>query len=277
MTWRERAVAVLREPLVHFLFAGALVFALLSGRAPNPGERRIVVNEAIVSGLVSRWSESFHRAPTQAEIDGLIRDYVRDQVYYREALRLGLDKDDEVVMRRMRNKMIALATNEAEAAEPSDAQLRALLDKDPARYAPEPLISFTQLYFGADEPASRAAAAAALAGLKGGAAPGKFGEPLPIPAQFTQAPASEIAESFGGDFTAALRKLPVGVWTGPQLSGLGIHLVRVEARSVPPPPAFADVRPQLENDWRAEQRRKAEDDGYRRLLEGYDVVIERPK
>ncbi|MBS0474555.1 MAG: peptidyl-prolyl cis-trans isomerase, partial [Proteobacteria bacterium] len=136
MTWRDRAAHVLREPLVHFLLAGAVVYALLAGRAPDLGERRIVVNEAVVAQLLTRWSENYRRPPTPTELDGMISDYVRDQAYYREALRLGLDKDDEVVMRRMRNKMIALATSEAEAATPSDAQLQTMLDKDPARYSP---------------------------------------------------------------------------------------------------------------------------------------------
>lgn len=131
MTWRSRAATVLREPLAHFLIAGALVYALLAGRAPDIGERRIVVNEEVVSRIADRFALTFRRAPTPDELDGLISDYVHDQVYYREALRLGLDKDDEVVMRRMRNKMVSIATSDAEAAEPGDAELQKLLDKDP--------------------------------------------------------------------------------------------------------------------------------------------------
>ncbi len=119
MTLRDRARLWLREPLVHFLLIGALVYALLSGRPADPGERRIVVDRggghAAGRTLVA---QSFRRAPTQAEIDGLIRDYVKDEVYYREALRLGLDRDDEAVRRLMRNKMVALVTADAEARQP---------------------------------------------------------------------------------------------------------------------------------------------------------------
>jgi hypothetical protein len=152
MTLRSRAASLLREPLVHFMIAGALVFALLSGRAPDAGERRIVVNAEVVSRLLNRFTESFHRQPTPQEMDGLISDYVHEQVYYREALRLGLDKDDEIVVRRMRNKMIAIATNDAEAATPTDADLQKLLDKDPGRYAREPKVTFAQLYLGRTAP-----------------------------------------------------------------------------------------------------------------------------
>ena len=118
MTIKQTGQRLLKEPLVHFLIAGAAVFWLLSGRAPDLGERRIVVNEAVVSGLVQRWTDTFRRPPSQDEIDGLIRDYVQDQVYYREALSLGLDQEDEVVVRRMRRKMESLAVAEAEAQNP---------------------------------------------------------------------------------------------------------------------------------------------------------------
>ncbi|MEQ1542119.1 MAG: peptidylprolyl isomerase [Novosphingobium sp.] len=277
MTWRNGAAVWLREPFVHFLVAGALVYAVLSGRPPDLGERKIVVGEAVVARLAERWSQTYRRAPNPEELDGLITDYVRDQAYYREALRLGLDKDDEVVMRRMRNKMIALATSEAEAATPSDAQLQALLDKDPARYAPEVRLSFAHVYLGDDTPAGREAAAATLARLRGGASPQGLGQPVPIPASFDGDPASDVAGMFGDGFVGALRSAPPGIWTGPVPSGLGLHLIKVTARTAPAKPQLADVRQALENDWRAQALRTAEQENYRRLLSGYDVVIEQPK
>lgn len=277
MTWRERAAPLLREPLVHFLLAGALVYALLSGRAPDIGERRIVVNAAVVEQLIGRYRQTYRRDPSPVELDGLITDYVRDQAYYREALRLGLDRDDEVVMRRLRNKMIALATSEAEAATPSDAQLKALLDAHPERYAPEVRLSFTQVYLGADNDATRALAGPALDRLKQGGNPARVGQTIPVPQTFTDTPASEAAGVFGDAFVAKLRQQADGVWSGPIASGLGLHLVRVTGRRAGAKPQLADVRQALENDWRADALRKAEADNYRRILAGYDVVIEMPK
>ncbi len=277
MNWRSGAAHLLREPIVHFILAGAVVFALMSGRAPDLGERRIVVNEAVVARLADRWTENFRRQPSPQELDGLINEYVRDQVYYREALRLGLDKDDEVVMRRMRNKMIAIATSDAEAASPSDADLQKLIDQDPARYAAEVTYSFDQLYLGADSPADRQSAAAALALLKAGRSAQQYAQPVPIPASFNQSAASEVAAQFGGEFSDALRGLPQGQWTGPVVSGLGLHLVRVTARSTPAPPSLGKVRVQVENDWHNSARQRAEDAAYRKVLANYDVVIEQPK
>lgn len=277
MNWRSGAAKLLREPLVHFMLAGAVVFALMSGREPDIGERRIVVNEAVVARLADRWTISFRRPPSPQEIDGLISEYVRDQVYYREALRLGLDKDDEVVMRRMRNKMIALATSDSEAASPGDAQLQQLIDKDPARYAAEVTFSFDQRYLGADSPATRQAAAEALKLLRSGHPADRFAQPAPIPTSYKNSPASDIAAVFGGPFADALRGLPQGQWTGPVVSGLGLHLVRLTARTAPAAPSLDKVRQRVENDWHNAARQKAEDEAYRKVLANYDVVIEQPK
>ena len=271
---RSRATALLREPLVHFLLAGMVVFALLSGRPADPGERRITVDEAVVSRLAERWTQTYRRAPTPEEIDGLIGDYVKGQVYYREALRLGLDRDDEVVMRRMRSKMIATSTSAAEAASPTDAQLRALLARDPVRYALDPHYTLAQIYLGTDDAAARAGATELLGRLRQGTSSEGMGRNAPVPTRFSSAPASALASMFGDEFTAALRTAPTGSWTGPVGSGLGLHLVRIESRKVPSPPQLADVRQRLENDWRSAAIKRAEGESYRKLLEGYDVVIE---
>ena len=163
MTLSPKARALLSEPLVHFLIAGAAVFWLLSGRAPDLGERRIVVDKAVVGAMVERFYGSFHRLPSPDETDGMIRDYVADQVYYREALRLGLDQGDEVVVRRMRRKLESLAVADAETKEPGDPQLQALIDADPARYSDDPRTTFEQVYLGADTSNARTAANAGLA------------------------------------------------------------------------------------------------------------------
>jgi peptidyl-prolyl cis-trans isomerase C len=265
----------LKEPLVHFLIAGALVFWLLSGRAPDLGERRIVVDEAVVGGLVQRFYDSFRRPPSQDEIDGMIRDHVKDQVYYREALSLGLDRGDEVVVRRMRRKMEALAVADAEAATPSDSELQALLDKDPARYALDPRTSFEQVYLGADTPEARIAADSKLAQVRKGTA--VSGVPAPLPARLEQTGTSEIAATFGDEFALALRNLPQWQWSGPVASGVGLHLVRVTARTAPDKPSIASVRQRLENDWRAAAVARAQDQAYAEIAKGYEVVIEKPK
>ncbi len=274
--WRTRAAALLREPLVHFLVLGALVFVAMAGRAPDLGERRIIVDEPVVAGLVNHHVRAFRRPPTAEELDGLIRDHVRGEVYYREALRLGLDTDDEVVKKRLRNKMLAIAGAEAEAAQPSDAELQALLDANPARYAAPPRYRLEQIYLGPDAPALRAAAAAEIGRIPKGARPGIMTQPLPLPGRFDDASQTDLAEQLGDDFATALARLPVGTWMGPVVSGFGLHLVRIDQRVQPPPPRLADVRQRLENDWRSRAIRKAQDAHLQQLLDSYDVEIRRP-
>lgn len=271
MDWKALAKRWIREPLVHFLIAGAAVFWLLSGRPPDLGERRIVVDQTVVGALVQRYFESFHRLPSPDETDGLIRDYVADQVYYREALRLGLDQQDEVVVRRMRRKLESMAVADAESQEPSDAELQALIDKDPAHYSTDPRTTFDQVYLGADNPQNRALAATKLAQLRQGQT--VSGVPAPLPAHLDAVPASDISGQFGDEFTLALRNLPPGQWQGPIASGLGLHLVRVTAREAPSKPTLASVRQRVENDWRAAAIQKARGQAYADMLKGYDVVI----
>ena len=275
MDFRATARALFKEPLVHFLIAGAAVFWLLSGRAPDLGERRIVVDKAVVGAMVERFYGSFHRLPSPDETDGMIRDYVADQVYYREALRLGLDQGDEVVVRRMRRKLESLAVADAETAEPSDTQLQALIEKDPARYVDDPRTSFEQVYLGADTPESRAFANTQLSDLRGGKSVN--GQPAPLPAKLANAGASDISGLFGDEFTLALRDLPLGQWQGPVASGLGLHLVRVIGRAAPTKPSLAKVRQRVTNDWRAAAIAKAQAEAYQQMLGGYDVAIELPK
>jgi hypothetical protein len=275
MTVKDNLQRLLKEPLVHFLIAGAMVFWLMSGRPPDLGERRIVVSERIAGAIAQRFYDSFRRMPSQDELDGLIRDYVQDQVYYREALALGLDQNDEVVVRRMRRKMEGMAVADAEAATPSDKDLQALIDKDPARYSEDPRTTFQQIYLGADTPQSRAEADTKLKQLRAGQSAN--GVPAPLPARLDGASASEISGMFGDEFTLALRNQPVGQWLGPLASGLGLHLVRVETRAAPAPPSMANVRQRVENDWRAAAIAKSRDESYARILKGYDVVIELDK
>jgi peptidyl-prolyl cis-trans isomerase C len=275
MKFGDIARRMIKEPLVHFLFAGALVFALLSGRAPDLGERRIVVDERVVGALVGRFYDSYHRMPTKEETDGLIGEWVQDQVYYREALHLGLDQGDEVVVRRLRRKMETMAVADAETQTPSDAQLQAMIDQDPARYAEDPRTSFEQIYLGADSPDTRKGAEVQLPKLRRGE--GVPTLPIPIPGRFTDASSADISGQFGDEFTLALRNVPPGQWSGPIASGLGLHLVKVTKRGAAQPPVLAKVRQRVENDWRAAASASAQGEAYARILKGYDVVIEPPK
>lgn len=281
MTLRERLVQGLREPLVQFLLAGAVIFMVfaLAGGGPDPGERRILVDEARVQRIVTLWMQTWHRPPTPAELDGLIGEYVQEEVYYREALRLGLDRDDPVIRRRLRSKMEFLAADQLESVTPADDVLKAWMQAHPALYVPDARLSFQQIYVGSatDRDAAEARAATILSRLAQGASPATLQQPLSLPTALSGASRSEVDRQFGEAFSKGLLRAPTGRWTGPVASGFGLHLVKVTAVKMGPPPALDQVRQAVENDWRAATRAEREARAYQDLVKGYDIVIERPK
>lgn len=279
--WRARLFQAAREPFVHFLLIGVAIFAISALRGPggDPAGRRIVVTEAQVSRLVGDWMQTWRRPPTPAETDGIIRDYVKEEIYYREALRLGLDKDDQVVRRRLRSKMEFLAVSQLDSQTPDDRVLQAFLDRRPEVYAADPRFTFDQVYIAA-RPGDRVArdrAVATLARLRGGSDPKGMGDPLDAPASLTAAASGDIARRFGPEFAGALGALPVGAWSGPVTSGYGLHLVRLRAVVAASPPSLDQVRRAVENDWRAATLAQRQQAGYQALLDAYDVRIERPR
>lgn len=279
MQIRRFMARAFREPLTHFLLAGLAIFiffGLFAGEA-DVGDRRIIVNEAQVRRLADQWSQTWQRSPNADELDGLIRDYIKEEIYYREALRLGLDKDDVVVRRRLRSKMEFLANSEAETAAPDEAELQAWLDKYPAKYATDPVYSFDQVYVSTNSGDPEAKARAILKQLQAGAKPGSLGDPLALPRSLERARGFDIDRQYGDAFATALKALPVGKWSGPVVSGFGLHLIRVRHVELPRKPRLVDVRQAVENDWREATREDRENRAYQALLDGYRIEIEKPK
>lgn len=281
MQIRRLMAHAIREPLAHFLLAGLVIFLFfgLFGSEADVGDRRIVVNEAQVRRLADQWSQTWQRPPTPSELDGLIRDYIKEEIYYREALKLGLDRDDVIVRRRLRSKMEFLANSEAETEEPSDAALQAWLDKHSAKYAADPVYSLDQVYVSTDGGivAAEAKAKAIRARLLAGAEPGSLGDSLALPRSIDRAAAFDIERQFGDEFSSALKGLPVGKWSGPVPSGFGLHLVRVRSVELPHKPRLADIRKAVENDWREATREDRVAKAYQTLLDGYQIEIEKPR
>lgn len=264
---------ILREPLLHFALLGLALFLIYRAVAPDGGDaRRIVLSRAEVAALGAQYAALWGRPPNAAERRELIEDYVRDEIAYREGVAAGLDRDDAVIKRRVRQKYELIA-EESAAATPTEADLAAYLAANPDRFRQPPKISFTQIYF---DPARSPpqALAAARAAIVRGADPAGFGEATLLPQQMEAAPEDAVARDFGPEFAAALLTLPVGEWTGPVRSALGDHLVRVTARAPAAMPALAQVRAEVARAWEADRRRAALEADYARLRAEYDVVIE---
>jgi len=274
---------LLREPLFHFLLAGIALFLLYDvirgGESDAP--REIVITEARVEALAENFATVWMRPPTPQEIKGLIDDYVAEEIFYREGVAMGLDQDDTVIRRRLRQKMEFIAEDAATAIEPGDEQLQAYLAQHAAKFVSPTEVTFVQVYLNTERrgDSARADAEKLLAELQAGRGPGNpvdAGDPTLLPAGMQAASPQAIANAFGNDFATAIEEAPVGQWSGPLQSGFGLHLVRVDERVAGALPAFEEIRPIVLREWQSEQRTESNE----RFLDGlrakYEVRIEGP-
>jgi hypothetical protein len=269
---------LLGEPLVHFLVLGGVLFAIFGRGGSDAGvaDRQIVVSEADIDRLAEGFSRTWHRPPAADELEAQIRDYIREEVLYRTALALGLDKDDTIIRRRLRQKMEFLF--EDAVPPPQEADLRAYLESHPEKFRTQPLISFQQIFVSQTRGATAEAdARQILARLIGGAAgAANEGDPLLLSEGFNRTPLDRIAALFGDSFAQAVAQSAPGGWVGPLRSGYGLHLVLVAAVKPGDLPPFEEVRSAVEREWFAERRAAVQAAQFRSLLAGYRVIVHQP-
>lgn len=259
-----------REPLVHFLLLGAALYIALTwgGNPPDPASRVISVGASEREKIAESWTLTMGRSPTDAELDRAVDAFVREEVLYREALRLGLDESDAIVRRRLVSKMDLSASLAAETAEPTDEVLRAYLEANTERYtdlaATNALVSFEQTLFNSEENARSALGQSAFKG-----------EATSLPAAIDATPMRDVGARFGQQFADGLRSLdPSEEWQGPIASGFGWHLVRLKQRDAEPP-KFEDLRTLLANDWRSDEINARKQRAYDVLANAYRIDISR--
>lgn len=262
----------IREPLVHFLGGALLIFAFFwaTGSDRDPADYAINIDETDIVRLKTGWIQNFRRAPTQAELDSLIDQEIAEEIYYREALRLGLDKNDPVIRRRLFTKMRFIDGEESAIAEPTDALLQQWMDKNPGKYALPSLYDFEQIYLGQ---ISIADARDRIDQLNGGAEPSTFAQPLSMPGTFARASSAEIARQFGDRFAEQLEKLEPGAWSGPVASGYGMHAVKITAKVPGQKAGLDDVRQRVVNDWRATQQAAQKEKALSRYRAQYEITV----
>lgn len=262
-----------RDPLLHFFLIAAAIFglyAVVDDSPPPVAANRLVVSENDARLLMAEFEATWHRRPTVDELDHMIAQRVREEVYVREALALGLDRDDAVIRRRLQTKMEFLTESGADAADPDDATLQAHLDAHPERFAEPPLVAFEHVLL--DERIGRDGVAVIEARLNRGGDPGEAARPTLLPAAFRLSSAQVIDGTFGMGFFESLGALPLGTWTGPVQTPLGQHLVRVTERGEARQPALAEIRARVEQDWRADFTARLREERFNALLSRYEIV-----
>jgi len=269
----------LKEPLLHFIVLGMAIFAGYAWLSDGGAARHIVVTRGQQESLIASFERAWQRPPTPEEFDGLLRDFIRQEIAYREADQMELDRNDIVIQRRLRQKLELLTEDLAAMAPPTGEELDAWYSEHAASYRTEPRYSFEQIYFSADLRGdhTREDLLATLAALESGNESSDAidaGDAISLPQKMRDAPRFEVAATFGGEFADALETLPIGAWSGPVKSGYGLHLVRLSQRVESRIPALADVEQRVSNDLLTDRRRRAVDALYDRLAENYTITVE---
>lgn len=255
-----------REPLVHFLLIGFLLFALYGFVGGGPRERTINVDDNVAATLYAQFSKTWQRPPTADEMTGLVESYVRDEIFYREGVTLGLDKDDPTIKRRVSQKYATIAEEQGASIPPTDLELERWMKQHPDRYAEPSLVTFDQILFGS--PAEFDAGRRALAA---GADPQSMGEGRMLLPHFELYPVDIIQRDFGPEFARSLLSVRPGDWQGPVRSGYGVHLVRVEKIVSGRVPKPSDVRLAVTRDFEQARRERSLDEAYQQLRRSYQI------
>lgn len=266
---------LLYEPLVHFMLIGAGLFLIfgLTQEKSSSASNRIVVSPGQVEQLNAQFERTWMRSPTQEELDGLVKNHVRDEVYYLEALAMGLDQNDPLIRRRMRQKL-EFILEDLTAVEAGEESLITYLKQHPDKFRVEPRVSFSQLYLNPDKHQNfEADTKDILENLNKGKDPESLGDPTMLQYQYKLVTQSEIARWFGEEFSMEVVGLKPGVWKGPLFSRIGFHLVWIEDKVAGRLPELEEVRDQVEREYLRQRQQELKDMAYQKLLEGYEVDI----
>lgn len=271
---------LVREPLVQFVAIGAMLFALygIVGKRNAEAPEKIVVSASRISNLGDGFSRTWRRPPNEHELQGLIEDYIRDEVFYREGRAAGLDRDDVIIRRRVRQKMEFLAQD---MPEPRDEQLAAYLAENPDRFRTDDQITFRHVFLSATRrpdtiESDSKQVASVLARADAAVDTTALGDPFLLGDEFHNVSATKVTNQFGESFAKRILAMDNRRWQGPVSSGFGQHFVFVSERVAGALPPLDDVRPAVRREWANARRLEAEQKLYASLRERYEIVVEAP-
>ena len=290
MNNKKRIMTLLKEPLLHFLLIGAalfLIFGLRGNPSVVPGaagqagmpSAQIVVTRDTIEQLNSLFVKTWHRPPTVEELKAIIEDHIRSEIYYREAVAIGLDRDDDVLKWRLRQKMEFIYENISSLAEPTTEDLKAFMKTHGEKYVTDPQTAFRQVYVSTYKRGKSAEADARqiLAQLIKGIDPDSVGDATMLEGEIRLSELWDIRKQFGDEFSRNLLDIKPGKWAGPIRSTYGLHLVYVRERSGGRLADLSEVREAVKRDWMFEKQKEIKDAAYAKLRQRYSITVEKPK
>lgn len=281
-TLKVMALRAMREPLVHFFAVALVLFAansILNGSDQPPSANSITITQGRVQQIAASYRLLAGRMPSRAELQALVNDFVSEEIDYREAVAMGLDADDTIVRRRMRQKLEFLAEDSNASEGPTDEELAAWLRSHAAVYRVPERISLRHVLASGDTRGSRAGddAAAMLDKLRRGADPQDLGDASMLPTALPLTTKSGVATLFGDEFAERVFAHARDGWFGPVASPLGAHDVLVLSREPARDPSFAEVQAKVRSDWVEARRFALREEFQARLRQRYEVSIEWPE
>ena len=280
------------EPLLHFLLIGVALFLVYDWVADDErndfasGEsgQQIVVSAGRIEQLANVFAKTWQRPPNKDELQALIDDFVLEEVYYRQAVAMGIDRDDTIIRRRLRQKMEFLTDDTAALIEPTEEELATYLAEHEDTFRTSGTYSFQQAYFNpekhGDDPETYIAEQLTKLrsdDAKTGSGQIEVGDVSLLPTAFQEASPRAIDGTFGSGFSQELDKLEIGQWQGPVPSGLGFHLIRIDSVTKGRLPELSEIRPIVQREWSNERRLAVREETNKSLLQNYDVVIQWPE
>ena len=272
---------IVHEPLVHFLLLGALIFAAsaIVNKHRDDAARRIVVDKNLIVHFIALYQAQMGTLPSKNQLDSMIEGYIREEVQFREAKRMGLDKDDEIIRRRLASKFDFLQRDLVAVPDPSIEELRRYYDSHRKDFLQPASVTFTHIYFSPDhggDAAARLRAERAFLTVRSGSvarAP-DLGDRFPLQVDYAGLSRLDLVQQFGdSQFVDCVLANPINRWNGPVRSGYGWHLVYVSHRDEAKVPAFAEIRDKVKAAYMDAAKEKANEEKYDALAKKY--VIER--
>ncbi|MFC1689280.1 peptidylprolyl isomerase [Pseudomonadota bacterium] len=279
----NRLTRLFREPLIQFLIIGAAIYgayALFGTPEEDYRDNIILVDSNRINAMISEWESRWQRPPTRQEIDGLIEQYVKEDVLYRQAVAMGLNEDDPITRRRMAQKLEFLTSDLAQMQEPAEGELQAFFEENEADYRDPDRISFSHIFIDPDArgDATLADADELLVQLKAEGEPTEEmlqrGDRFMLQSYFAAATDLDIRRQLGSGFAESVMALEPGQWHGPVLSGYGVHLVYVFAYQEAPAPQFEVVRERVLEDWHTVKREEFNKQFLKSLKERFEIIVD---
>ncbi len=270
---------ILKEPLFHFLLIGAFLFLLFDVvNTSETDSKDIIIDQSDIEQLVNTWEMQWKRKPTIEELSNLLQSNIKQEVFYLEALNMNLDHNDEIIKRRLSQKMEFLSNDLASMTKPSDTELKEYFDEHEEKYLTPYVYSFYQIpftldssgkdYFKKAESVLKNNQDATFEVMKAKA------DRFIFPNEYVNTTSDRLAKQLGSDFSNALETVATNVWVGPMDSGFGTHLVFITTKEVPKKPEFESVRNEIERDFAYDKEKQVNQAVYDQMKKGYRIVID---